>query len=88
MVDPVGGDDGVVGEVVGEWLARVGIGFVERRAGAGDGDADAVAAVEDLAHPADFDIHLVDLPVAEALRSSGLSWRDLVLNKASGRFRR
>ena len=37
------------------------IGFVERRSGAGNGDADAVAAVENLAAPADIECELVDL---------------------------
>ena len=42
----------VLWELDRQRLAGLRIGLVERRTGAGDGDADAMAGVEDLADPA------------------------------------
>ena len=46
---------GVGRELDRQRLAGIRIGLVKRSAGAGDGDADLVAAVENLAHPADVE---------------------------------
>ena len=53
VVDGVDGFFSVCRELDGKGFAGLRVGFVERRTGAGNGDTDAVALVENLAQPAD-----------------------------------
>ena len=52
----------VLGKLNGERGAGLRIRFVKRCPGAGDGHADAVTLVENLAHPAHVEGDLVDSP--------------------------